>query len=199
MIDVHSKNEMIRAEILKAAEELFQKWGLNKTTMEDIAKQAGKGKSTLYYYFKSKEEIFEAVVMKEAFEVSRILHEAIESATTAAEKLQTFAQVGLEEMKKRITCYEIVRQEIRDMNDLIKKIRGRIDARDVGVMKNILIYGIRNGEFMLFNEDEINLLSALIVNGIRSLEMDLVLSDKYVDQKIRIDFLTNILIKGLKK
>ena len=51
------KDDIIRADILRAAEALFQKWGLKKTTMEDIAKEAGKGKSTLYYYFKSKAEI----------------------------------------------------------------------------------------------------------------------------------------------
>ena len=52
-----NKDEIIKAKILEGADKLFQKYGLGKTTMEDIAKDAGKGKSTLYYYFKSKEEI----------------------------------------------------------------------------------------------------------------------------------------------
>ena len=43
--------------ILSAAKNLFSRFGLEKTTMEDIAKAAGKGKSSLYYYFKSKEEV----------------------------------------------------------------------------------------------------------------------------------------------
>ena len=35
------KDDIVRAEILKAAERVFQKWGINKTTMEDIAREAG--------------------------------------------------------------------------------------------------------------------------------------------------------------
>jgi len=48
------KDELIKAAIIEAARRVFQKWGLKKSTMEDIAEEAGKGKSTLYYYFKSK-------------------------------------------------------------------------------------------------------------------------------------------------
>ena len=57
------KNNLVKAAILQAAERLFQKWGINKTTMEDIAHEARKGKSTLYYYFKSKEDVLEAVAV----------------------------------------------------------------------------------------------------------------------------------------
>ena len=55
----------IREEILNGARELFQRFGFKKTTMEDIARQIGKSKSALYYYYKTKEDIFEAVVLYE--------------------------------------------------------------------------------------------------------------------------------------
>ncbi|PKN72465.1 MAG: TetR/AcrR family transcriptional regulator, partial [Deltaproteobacteria bacterium HGW-Deltaproteobacteria-10] len=58
-----NKDEEVKQAIKAAAKRVFAKWGLNKTTMEDIAGEAGKGKSTLYYYFKSKEEIFETVAI----------------------------------------------------------------------------------------------------------------------------------------
>lgn len=48
-----TKDELLKEKILTGADMLFQKYGLTKTTMEDIAREAGKGKSTLYYYFKS--------------------------------------------------------------------------------------------------------------------------------------------------
>jgi len=59
------KDDHIREEILEEAQKLFRQFGLKKTTMEDIAKAMGKGKSTLYYYFCSKEDIFDAVILKE--------------------------------------------------------------------------------------------------------------------------------------
>jgi AcrR family transcriptional regulator len=198
-MNTESKDEIIKAEVLKSAAELFQQWGLNKTTMEDIAKRAGKGKSTLYYYFKSKEEIFEAVVMKEAADISRITLEAVEKSRTAGEKLQAYAQVGFSEVKKRANLYDIVRKEIREMNVLLKSIRGRIDTLDINMVQKILVFGIRNGEFMLFNEEELRLLSSMIVSSFRSIQMELLLEEKYYDQKIRIDFMTSILVKGLSK
>ena len=54
------KLDQVRDEILRAAMELFTKYGIDKTTMENIAEAAGKGKSTLYYYFKTKEDVFSA-------------------------------------------------------------------------------------------------------------------------------------------
>lgn len=77
------KDDIVKADILKAAEKLFQQFGLRKTTMEDIAKAMGKGKSTLYYYYNNKEEIFDAVVMKEMWEVFDITQNAVENARSA--------------------------------------------------------------------------------------------------------------------
>ena len=50
------KDELIVQDIINGAKKLVQQYGLKKTTMEDIAKAAGKSKSTLYYYFKDKED-----------------------------------------------------------------------------------------------------------------------------------------------
>lgn len=58
--------DQVRNNIIRAAGTIFSKFGFRKTTMDEIARAAGKGKSSIYYYFSSKEEIFEAVVVKEA-------------------------------------------------------------------------------------------------------------------------------------
>ena len=59
-----NENEQ-KAMIVAAAANLFSRFGLEKTTMEDIAKASKKGKSSLYYYFKSKEQVFAEVIKKE--------------------------------------------------------------------------------------------------------------------------------------
>ena len=50
-----------KQQIIEAAGVIFERYGFKKTTMDDIAYAAGKGKSSLYYYFKNKEQVFEAV------------------------------------------------------------------------------------------------------------------------------------------
>ena len=60
-----NKKDANRASILKIAQEIFSKYGYKKTTLDDIANAVRKGKSSLYYYFPSKEDLFQAVIQKE--------------------------------------------------------------------------------------------------------------------------------------
>jgi len=66
MIKEHivKKQKSIQHRIVHTASQVFSRFGFKKATMEDIANAVGMGKSSIYYYFKSKEEIFEAVVKK---------------------------------------------------------------------------------------------------------------------------------------
>jgi len=50
------KEDIIQEQILQAAKQLFSVHGLHKVTMDDVAKAIGKGRSSLYYYYKSKDE-----------------------------------------------------------------------------------------------------------------------------------------------
>ncbi len=56
--------EVRRNEILDAAEELFVTQGFEQTTTNDILEKVGIARGTLYYHFKSKEEILDAMIMR---------------------------------------------------------------------------------------------------------------------------------------
>ena len=56
------KKDLNRENILKIARDIFSKYGFKKTTLDDIANAVRKGKSSLYYYFESKEDLFQAVI-----------------------------------------------------------------------------------------------------------------------------------------
>jgi len=53
-----------RAEILDTSERLFTTKGYNQTTILDILNEIGIAKGTFYYYFKSKEEVMDAIIMR---------------------------------------------------------------------------------------------------------------------------------------
>ena len=53
-----------RSNIISAAKELFIEKGIDQTTMDEIAKKADYSKSTIYVYFRSKEEIFDCIVLE---------------------------------------------------------------------------------------------------------------------------------------
>ena len=54
-----------RQKLVDVARQLFAKQGFDDTTMNDIAQASGKGRRTLYTYFKNKEEIYYAVIEAE--------------------------------------------------------------------------------------------------------------------------------------
>jgi AcrR family transcriptional regulator len=57
--------EQVKERIGQAAMECFERYGLEKTTLEDIAKTVGLNKTSLYYYYKNKEDIFIEVAIRE--------------------------------------------------------------------------------------------------------------------------------------
>ena len=83
-----NKEQIIRETIIESASVLFKKWGLKKTSMEDIAKSAGKGKSTIYYYYPNKEEIFLIVMERLAKGIVKNSKEVINQEKKAEDKLQ---------------------------------------------------------------------------------------------------------------
>ena len=77
MAETLQRDEIIVKEIVDTARALFKKSGFKKTTMGDIARSLGKAKSSLYYYYPSKEDIFEAVIYAEMDELLVEIHHAL--------------------------------------------------------------------------------------------------------------------------
>ena len=108
------KDELVKAAILQAAETLFQRWGIAKTTMEDIAHATGKGKSTLYYYFKSKDEVLEAVAMAQMARIAGIAREEIATDGDGQGKADRLrSSPPSRRCGGPVTLYDIARGEIR--------------------------------------------------------------------------------------
>lgn len=62
MVRTVKKPEDRKLEIISAARQLFEVKGYDKVTMQDVMTAVGIAKGTIYHYFKSKEELFEAVI-----------------------------------------------------------------------------------------------------------------------------------------
>jgi AcrR family transcriptional regulator len=63
--------------ILDAAAELIQRWGYKKTTIDDIVRLAGVAKSTIYLHWKTREDLFTALLLRESVEASLDMLELI--------------------------------------------------------------------------------------------------------------------------
>ena len=62
---------MKKEQIVEAARKLFTQYGYKKVSMDEIAKEAGVTKKTVYAYFKDKDELFKYFVFEEVDIIER--------------------------------------------------------------------------------------------------------------------------------
>jgi len=189
-----SKDEIVKAEILNAATRAFRKWGFNKTTMEDIAREAGKGKSTLYYYYVSKEEIFEILATNEMKSISKRAKEEVSKLDSYKEKLKKYIAISLAELKKTAGAYPVIRGEIKTDKEFFDKIRRQLDAGEEAIVMEILKGGIEQGEFRFLKRSELKKAANVIVGIIRGLELYLFVE---IDDSQKVDIATKLIAEGL--
>jgi len=196
-----TKDEITRTSIIEAAQKLFQHYGLSKTTMEDIAKALGKSKSSLYYYYATKEEIFAAVVQKEKDIVFADIKAAIAKVDTAEEKFKAFAITKFREIKKRQILHKIILNDIFDNLCVFEIIRKNYDIIELEMIKNILSFGVKNGEFEIKGKKTLEALSLVCAITLRGIQMNFIF-DNNTDDNANNDLLhvaVDTLLKAMKK
>lgn len=93
--DARDAKTQRRAQILASATELFVKHGYRRTTVEDVARNAGVSKGTVYLYFKSKAEILVHAIAMEKRHYMRHLIPVFEEGLTGRERLRRWLQMAL--------------------------------------------------------------------------------------------------------
>jgi AcrR family transcriptional regulator len=188
------KDEEVREMILAAARRVFQKWGLNKTTMEDIAREAGKGKSTLYYYFRSKEDIFEVIAVEEMEMILTKACKITEKINSAKEKLRKHILTTLLEVKNTINIYSVIKGEIKENKGIVERITQKMNKRDEQVIREILLAGINTNEIKFISEADIEK-TAAVINGLISSMISYLVIDNEDNEKV--DIVLRIITEGI--
>ena len=218
MIDINiQKEEKLRDEVLVVAQKLFRKYGFQKTTMEDIAKEMRKGKSTLYMVFKSKNDILAAILINESLKMNLKISAAVQAADTAGEKLKTYLLTSYELIRVSYNLDETLRDELYssggpviDYKSFIANYLKNVDSerkiefKDAGetIIKEILIFGIKNNEFNEKILDNIKYTVKAILISLTSIALGLVSesNDRYTedDKNGLLNTSVDIMINGLK-
>jgi AcrR family transcriptional regulator len=86
---------MAKERFLTAAERLFLQNGFEKTSADEVAKEAGFTKRTLYQYFESKEDLFFAVILPGAKRLFAAYEEAMSQGDCTLEKIRLGNQAHL--------------------------------------------------------------------------------------------------------
>jgi len=187
----------VRQSLLEAASNIFSHYGYNKTTVDDIAKAARKGKSTFYYYYKSKEEIFQDVIEKEAQIFKLKLIESISIEGNPIEKIKRYILTRLHTFKDLVNFYKALKHENQDHFNFIERTREKYDNEQVNIVKMILIEGINKN---IIEINDIDLAAQSLAVILKGLEYNLVfsLTDVVIEEE-KIDKILSMLFYGIAK
>ncbi|MBN2636670.1 MAG: TetR/AcrR family transcriptional regulator [Prolixibacteraceae bacterium] len=134
-------------QIIEAAGIIFERYGFKKTTMDDIAFAAGKGKSSLYYYFKNKEEVFEAVVAHEAKQLIAEINKVINATHSAVEKLRSYVNIRMKRFVQRGNLATALNDNFLATFAFIEKIQNNYRDFEIEMIAGIINEGIEKKEF----------------------------------------------------
>jgi AcrR family transcriptional regulator len=191
-----TKKDLNRENILKIAQDIFSKYGYKKTTLDDIANAVRKGKSSLYYYFKSKEDLFQAVIMKEVEILAKELDIVVNRNTDPIDKLHDYVLTKLTTFRGLANFYNALENDVTAIG-FIEDLKHKYEQNEVRMIKRILIEGVRKNEFEIY---DFNLAAIGITMAIKGLEMPLS-AGGYANINLErgVDIILKIICFGIKK
>ena len=113
-----------RTEIIDAARTVFARRGFARGIIDDIAKEAGIAKGTVYLYFRSKTEIYKAVLDHDMKSVKKATLERIDAAGTLKEKIRAFILSRIENADSRKEFFRIMDSEHGSLSLTLSQYRG---------------------------------------------------------------------------
>ena len=191
-----NKKDVNREHILKIAQDIFSRYGYKKTTLDDIANAVRKGKSSLYYYFNSKEDLFQAVILKEVSVLRRELEKVVLRNTDPIEKLREYILTKLTTFRGLANFYHAMENDVTAI-EFIENIKHKYDQEEIRMIKRILIEGVRKSIFEIY---DFTLAAIGITTAIKGLEMPLTAGDYgRINLEKGVDNILKILCYGIMK
>ena len=194
---VYTGKDEVREQVVQAARQVFSRYGYKKTALDDIARESRKGKSTIYYYFKSKEEIFKAVIDSEAEIRNRAIDEQISQVSDPKKKLRTYIYVRMRTLRMVVNYYEAIKNDLLDQLYFIDNLRTEHFEAEIELIQQMLQEGIELGEYTIQNPE---LTAKTIVTALHGFEVPIILKN-LSDEELQkaIDEMLNILFYGIIK
>jgi len=146
------EREMRKQRILTGALDVFKSKGLEGATMDEIANQSGFGKATLYYYFKSKEDVFSAILENGWINIWESLEPIIADQKSPRQAFINLLIKIAEIAQDRPGLFEFLfnaPKAIKLENQPWKEYQHRL----YGVIQGLLEDGVKAGEFPKINPE----------------------------------------------
>jgi AcrR family transcriptional regulator len=155
----------VRERMVATAERIFLSSGFSRVLMDDLARELGMSKKTLYAHFESKEELLRAVLVRRTTEIDRGLEAIVGAKESFPAKLGHLARFLQSQVAKVSPVFlEDIRRYAPDCFQVIEEFRGRAIPRYFG---RLLEEGVRAGHVrQQLNRDLLIRMLVLSIQGI---------------------------------
>lgn len=187
-----------RERLIDVARQLFVRQGIEKTTMNDIATASDRGRRTIYTYFRTKNDIFEAVVGSEVNRIISDLQQAMDNEVSATDRLRALINFRVNIARENLPEYEVWYKTLFSSNvKRAQAVRAMVTSRLNEIIRTILREGVASGEFDAVQASRAASVLTMMVRGadwtiVRRSEAEMSLYDQW--QGECVDFI----IDGLR-
>jgi len=132
--------------ILRVANQLFSRFGFQKTSMDEIAKVARKAKGSLYYHFTSKEDLFREVVSIEMTRLKNQLSTIVSNPDLKpSDKIKQYLITRMEILNSAANYHETLKADFFEHFHFIDDLRTDLDTWEKENLKKIILQGVHTG------------------------------------------------------
>lgn len=187
-----------KAKLVDVARQLFAKMGVENTTMNDIALASKKGRRTLYTYFKSKDEIYLAVVESELDILSDMMKRVAERDMSPDKKMLEMIYTRLDAVKEVVYRNGTLRANFFRDIWRVEKVRKKFDAKEIQLFKAVLLEGQAKGVFQI---DDVEMTADLIHYCVKGIEVPYIRGNigAHLDEETRNEYVANIVFGALHR
>ncbi len=181
--------------ILDTAKKMFARYGLRKTSLDEVAGMARVAKATIYNYFGTKDRVYLEVLRREANEIVEKTSSSVAQEVSPTDKLVAFARAKFEYMHQAINLLNLDREGIEKLLPSAETVRNELFEREVDIIHSILKNGV---EKRVFHINNALLAARAIAHAFRGFELNWLVEEKS-QEKIDhyLNELMNIIFYGL--
>lgn len=146
---VQAKREKRKDELVRVAARLFEAQGFEKVTLLDVAGEFGKGRTTIYEYFKDKNELLAACLEQEMIVYHEKIMSIMETGGSLQDKMREFIKVQLVYGTAHVGYSRLFRSLTGSALMLAAKTRtmiGKLHGEVYATLTNQIKSAIRRGE-----------------------------------------------------
>lgn len=185
----------VRELIIKSATFHFSRYGFHKTTMDEIARYIHKAKGVLYYYFRSKEELFNEVLKQELNSIKVELRKICDSNEDSLTILKKYVLARLKLLSTAVNYHETIKADFFEKYDFVKDVRDDFSRFEHRQLTAVMLKGKKEGYLDIKNiEIHVNITLMLL----NSVELPLFLQNRFAEFEDSIEELATMIFNSLR-